>query len=308
MITVSQLERIVRQSGLTAVGVSSPVLNHKYAARFQTWLKNKLNAEMYWMAKDPVGRIDIRKRFPWVKAVIVVLDKYHTDTCFDRNPKIARYAMSKDYHLVVTEKLQKTLDALKAVDNRMFGKIFVDTGAILEKAYAEQAGLGWIGKNGLLIAENIGSFCFIGVLLVNREFPLSEKVPNKCGSCNLCMERCPTGAIIKPGLIDTRKCISYLTVEKRGAFSKSQNYLIGSWLFGCDVCQDVCPYNLKRTVETAEEEMLDSRERFSMPLEEWGRMCEGAFTRLFDETPLKRLKYEQFKRNVAAVRLAFNDR
>ena len=301
MITIGEVEKAIHRAGLSAVGISKPALERKYLARYRIWIDQNYNAGMSWTTREPELRANILNRFPWVKSVVVVLDNYFKEIRLGANPMFASYARGEDYHRVVTEKLLKTLTELKAIDNTTTGKIFVDSGAIMEKAFAEQAGLGWIGKNGLLIGENIGSFCFIGVLLLNKQLPAARRVPGECGKCEICIEKCPTGAIISPGLIDARKCISYLTVEKRGRFSKDEKKLLNNWLFGCDICQECCPYNQRWAKETEEVRYSSAQQRYDCSLQKWDSIDKNDFMMMFRDTPVLRLKFSRFRRNIEAL-------
>lgn len=306
MISRKILTQIIKQSGLSAFGISQPALEEKYISRYKEWLGRKFNADMIWTEKNHAERMNIRKRFPWVRSVLVVLDNYFKENNLGNNPKISCYARGEDYHIVVAEKLQKVLSVLINIEKKIKGKIFVDCGAVLEKAYAEQAGLGWIGKNGLLIGEDIGSFCFIGVLLLNQDIQPSVNGVEKCGDCKLCVDNCPNGAIVSPGLIDVRKCISYLTIEKKGEFSEKESHSLNNWLFGCDMCQEVCPYNQMWAVITDEERYQDI-DQFDLSLREWKNVDLEKYDELFEKTPIKRLKYKRLQRNINALDKTYNN-
>jgi len=302
MISFDQIQDFVRREGFVAAGISKPIVADIYTNRLGEWLESGYHADMSWMERSPGIRSDLQAHFPWARSVLVVADSYYSETHFsEKSLCFSKYAFGVDYHKIVTEKLQNILNSLIKVDRNMMGKIYVDTGPILEKAFAEQAGLGWIGKNSNFIVNNVGSFCFLGILILNIALESSPVVKNRCGNCTKCLDACPTGAIIKPGAVDSRKCISYLTIEKKGAFSDREAKLLNNWLYGCDICQEVCPWNKKWSSKTREIRYLDRISRLDRSRDEWLKLTAEEFDCLFNNSSLKRLKYERFRRNLMAL-------
>jgi len=257
---------------------------------------------MEWMKRTKEDRVDIRKRFQWVKSVLVVLDNYFSCPISAKNGlKFSIYSMGQDYHTIVEKKLRSVLSGIKDIDNRIKGKIYVDIGPLMEKAYAEQAGLGWIGKNGMFIGNEIGSYCFIGVLLLSEKIKTSEMAVNRCGSCALCIDRCPAEAIIEPGLIDSNRCISYLTIEKKGDFSDREAALLNKWVYGCDICQKVCPWNRKWAKTTHDSRYIDRKDAIRQYIDLGNNGNMDKFNTVFKNTSLERLKYERMRRNIWAA-------
>lgn len=301
MITSAQIASIMNRQ-FTAFGTSRPSLGEKYVSRYRTWLERGYSADMDWIVTSAADRQDVRRRFPWVKSVLVGLDNYYSPPLqASRRLRFSRYALGIDYHILVREKLKTALTQIRNIDPKVMGRVSVDTGPIMEKAYAEQAGLGWIGKNGVFIATNIGSYCFIGTILLSVELPAMSVAENRCGGCTECLERCPTGAIVAPGMIDARRCLSYLTVEKRGDFSENEVQKLSGWVYGCDVCQEVCPWNIKWQQRTSERRYIEKREAILDYIELGKKINMDKFETVFGNSAVERLKYERLKRNVKAA-------
>lgn len=302
MISAEQIRTVVFKEGFAAQGFSDPVLKPANIIHFKKWINAGYQAEMQWMERNIEQRLDIRKRFPWVKSVLTVADNYfnHFDVPL-HNPRISRYALGRDYHEIVKKKLLHILSALEEIETGIIGKVYVDTGPLLERAFAAQAGLGWVGKNSSLIVNDIGSYCFLGVLILNIPAKQSKQIKKLCGNCTKCIEACPTGAILEPGLIDSRKCISYLTIEKKGDFTSREVQLLNNWLFGCDVCQECCPWNQKWGKKTGETRYIDRLSIIERSLSEWLEITEEEFKILFANSSVKRLRFDRFRRNLLAL-------
>ncbi len=302
MISAEQIRTIVFKEGFAAYGFSDPVLRPAHTMHFKKWINAGYQADMQWMERNIDRRLDMRKRFPWVKSILMVADNY-----FNRidvplnNPRISRYALGGDYHEIVKKKLLNILSALEEMEPGIVGKVYVHTGPVLERAFAAQAGLGWIGKNSSLIVNDVGSYCFLGGLILNVQAKQSNETEKLCGNCTKCIEACPTGAIIEPGLIDSRKCISYLTIEKKGDFTSREAQLLNNWLFGCDVCQECCPWNQKWAKNTNETKYIDRLSIIERSLNEWLEITEEEFKRLFTNSSVKRLRFDRFRRNLLAL-------
>jgi epoxyqueuosine reductase len=273
----------------------------------------------YLAALDEAGqfkRASLRKTMPWARSVIVCAANYNTDQPYSTADKdasrgwIARYAWSReDYHDSVLRKLREVEAALRAAHGsaaaagdsptpELTTRCYVDTGPVVERIYAKYAGIGWSGKNTCLINQKMGSWLFLGVILTSLELPPDTPAPDRCGSCTRCIDACPTQAIVAPHELDANLCISYLTIEKRGAIPEQLRHGMGRYVFGCDICQDVCPWNRKAPVTSAAE--FQPREGLVNPALEWlASMNEEEFRKVFRGSPIRRTKRQGLRRNAA---------
>jgi epoxyqueuosine reductase len=229
------------------------------------------------------------------KSIISVLINYYSGSPkkSTQPPKISRYALSHDYHGVLRDKLHVLLKLIQKEFELVEGRAFVDSAPILEKAWAVRSGLGWIGKNSLLINPKLGSYIFIGELIVDLEVkPSIPEIRNHCGTCTRCIDACPTGAIVSPSVIDSRKCISYLTIEKKSALTHEELKMLNGWCFGCDICQEVCPWNSKINISKCEE-LIPKQEILSLSPEEIQSISNEKFKMIFKNTPLIRSGWER---------------
>lgn len=290
--------------GFIACGITRPIYNVNAVKHLLNWLNNNYNAGMNYFLNNLEKRIDISNFYPEAKSVVVVLINYFSgEMAFDDSiPKISKYALGYDYHFVISEKLKILLNTLKEkFSPEIDGKIFVDTSPILEKTLAVQAGLGWIGKNCLLINPRYGSYVFIGGVVLNVELiydsPFTE---NYCGNCDLCLKACPTNALVYPYVLDARKCISYLTIENKDDLPKEYKEKFNGYIYGCDICQDVCPWN-KNLPLSKEPLFRPNEELLKLKKEDWLSLDEEKFNKLFKKSSVKRIKYKGFKRNLNFV-------
>jgi epoxyqueuosine reductase len=308
--------------GFSAVGVTSLGAN-PHAAELDAWLRAGHGATMTYLNRQAEKRKDPRQIMPEGRCAVVTLTNYYHG-CDDpaamprglapANPgtkprgsreaaRIAQYAWSTDYHAVIEPRLEHLADAIRVAAPGARTRCYVDAGPVPERELAQLAGLGWIGKNMMLIHPRIGSFTFIGVVLTDA--PLAVDPPfttDHCGTCRRCLDACPTAAFVAPGVLDARRCISYLTIEHRGSFDATQSAMLGEWLFGCDVCQDVCPWNEKFAVPTADA-ALGGRDDLRAPdVAALGADDGAEFDRRFGDTALARAGAAGMRRNVAALR------
>ncbi|MGA1204650.1 MAG: tRNA epoxyqueuosine(34) reductase QueG [Opitutales bacterium] len=287
------LRDLATELGLAPVGVVGlPAdLRREY---YNGWLQQGKQGEMAWMARDPERRTHPEQVLPEARCVLAFgLNYYQPEP--PRRGRIAKYALGKDYHKVMTNKLKRIcawLQELGAVN-----RPYVDTGPLLEKPLAAAAGLGWQGKNTMLLNGDHGQWLFLGFILTSYPFPPDEAQSDRCGTCTRCIEACPTGAITGPYQLDARKCISYLTIEHKGPIPEPYRELIGDHLYGCDDCLDVCPWN-KWAQPTAEAAFA---ERPYPDLREMLALDEDSFNRIFAGSPIRRLKRSRFLRNVCVV-------
>ena len=265
---------------------------------FQWWLEQGFNGEMKYLERNLDKRTNPALLVPGAKSVIVVLANYFPkQRPKTKHYKISKYAITSDYHYVIKEKLRKLLKIINEKIQPTNGRAFTDSAPLLEQALAVRAGLGWIGKNSLLITKK-GSYFFIGELLIDLE--LAYDVPftkNFCGNCTACIDACPTNAIIEPKVVDARRCISYLTIEKRGEFE--QPVELSGWIFGCDICQEACPWN-KKAIVTQIPEFTPKKEILELSDKTLESLTKPEFKKIFKHTPVERTGYKGIIRNIKA--------
>ena len=308
-ITALQVKQLAQDCGFELAGVA-PAMPSEDFGRFQEWRKNGFAGEMGYLT-DRRGdlRADPRNLLPTAQSIVCVGKLYntphpHTGQIPDADTKrgwISRYAWGADYHDVLRQGLERLVRRIQEQHEEPFDwKICVDTAPLLERSYAQSAGLGWIGKNTCLINQQQGSWFFLGELLVSIALEPDTPPPNRCGTCTRCIDACPTAALISDGdggwTLDARACISYLTIEKRGEIEEALAKKIGSHVFGCDICQDVCPWN-RRAPVTVDGSFEPSW--FAPPLPSLAELAEDDFRRIFSSSPIRRAKYSGLMRNVA---------
>jgi epoxyqueuosine reductase len=291
--------------GFLDCGITTSDSPENAALHLSDWIRNGYHGEMKYMEEHADLRADPGKLVSWARSIIVVLQNYYTSSQQEDHtaPIIARYAYGQDYHSVIEKKLKKLLDFIQTEIHSCQGRIFIDTSAVLEKSLAQRAGLGWRGKNSLLISKKSGSFFFIGGIITDLELEYNQ-IPGKdyCGNCRLCVDACPTGALVQPYVLDARKCISYLTIENRiGGLPAELKGRFQNRILGCDVCQEVCPWN-RRAVPHNEPGLKPNPELLEMSRNEWYALDEKKFTYLFKDTPFERLKYKGLIRNLDFVK------
>lgn len=305
-MTSSDIQKLARQCGFELAGVARarPTDDRD---RYHQWIAAGYAGAMgYLTGHRACVRDDPSQLLPSARSIICVGKLYNTpwpySTCLDDHECawISRYAWGEDYHLVLRRGLQHLQALLREHVSAAFeSRICVDTAPLLERSYARQAGLGWIGKNTCLINQPLGSWFFLGELLVSLEIEADPPPPDRCGTCTRCIDACPTGALVPVGqryTVDSRRCISYFTIELRGAVPEDQRTGIGPHIFGCDICQDVCPWN-RRAPVTIDPEFQPRH--FAPPLEKLAAMREDEFRSLFQGTPVTRSRYSGFLRNIA---------
>ncbi|MEO0145114.1 MAG: tRNA epoxyqueuosine(34) reductase QueG [candidate division WOR-3 bacterium] len=285
----------ILESGFDLVGITDIYIPEYIKSAFLNWINKGFYADMDYMKNNLEKRLNLKKVWENVRSVIVVGKNYYKSVQY-KDYKISIYALSKDYHKVMKKKLLKIFKELSKELNFNF-KIYVDTGPILEKVFAQKAGLGWQGKNSILINPKLGSYIFLSVILVDIELkPDKPFMYDFCGKCNNCILACPTNAILNNRTVDANKCISYWTIEYKGDEIKIE---YNDWVFGCDVCQVVCPWNNK-AIETdwKEFKVLDV---LNYSLVELLNLTEDEYNKLFQGMPIKRANYKRFKRNIMHI-------
>jgi epoxyqueuosine reductase len=289
--------------GFSYCGISKADFLHEEAPRLEAWLKNGMHGEMSYMQNHFDMRLDPRLLVPGSKSVVSFLFNYFPDPKFAPAPgalKISKYAWGEDYHVVVKDKLKMLLQRFISHVGQVEGRAFVDSAPVLDKAWARKGGLGWIGKNANLINKRQGSFFFIAELIIDLELEADGPVKDHCGTCRACIDACPTDAIVEPYVIDGSKCISYFTIELKRELEKEWAARMDDWLFGCDVCQDVCPWNRFSVVNN--EPRFSPREKLlNMTAGEWKDLTEEVFVELARRSPLKRKGLEGLRQNAALL-------
>lgn len=307
MVTLAaRIKEKAIELGFVAAGIAPAMELADEGERLRSWLAAGFQGNMAWLEREPDKRSDPRLLFPGARSVVVVLQNYYTDHDHPDDPargKVSRYAWGDDYHDVMRAKLNEMLAWIKAEVPGCDGKACVDTAPIMDKAWAVRTGLGWIGKHSNLITTHVGSWVFIGEIILNIDLDHdTEIVTDHCGTCTACLEACPTGAIVQPYVVDSQRCISYATIELRneelpGEIAANLN----GWLYGCDICQDVCPWNRfeKPTAEAAFEPRLGET---SIDLDTLSAMEHDEYVARFRRSAMKRTKLTGLKRNAAALK------
>jgi len=292
-----------KQIGFNLVGFAKAENLEKESEHLQQWLDNNYQADMDYMERNFDKRKNVREILPAAKSVISLgLNYYQTDQ-YSRNEKVgkvSRYAWGKDYHLIIWAMLDELEEELTKVDSAIQFISYVDTGPLMDKAWAVRAGLGWLGKHTNIINREIGSWFFIANIITNLEFKYSKPIADFCGNCTACLDACPTQAIVQEYVIDANKCISYLTIENRDEISEDFKGKFDHWLFGCDICQDVCPWDQKFPVESLVNDFHPQNKE--LDLNEIIEMSEKKFKEKFRISPIKRAKLNGLKRNASFLK------
>ncbi len=304
-VTSAAIKDRARAEGFNKVGIVSAVALDDERRRLQEWLARGYHATMSWMARDVEKRVSPREIFPEARSVVVVALNYYTPHQHEENSatgKVSRYAWGDDYHDVVTQKLRAVLAWIKEQEPRAEGKVCVDIQPVMDKAWAVRAGLGWIGKHSNVITPEYGSWVFIGELFLNLELDYDdERIEDHCGTCTLCIDACPTAAITEPYVVDSNKCISYATIELRSPeLPASIEENLSGWMYGCDICQDVCPWNRFEQV-TAEPRFAPREGNVNAELRDIVELDHESYVERFRGSAMKRAKLSGLQRNARAL-------
>jgi epoxyqueuosine reductase len=289
--------------GFSAIGITQAVSLAEEAENLSEWLRKKYHAGMKWMENESGKRTDPRSVLPGARSVVCVGMNYYSPEQHSMDPeagKISRYAWGDDYHEIVSERLNVLLEFIKSEVPSVVGKFYVDTGPVMDKAWAVRAGIGWMGKHTNIINRTYGSWIFLGELILDIVLKYDEPIMDLCGTCTACIDACPTQAIVQPYVLDSNKCISYLTIEHRDELPKGLIPKFHNWIFGCDICQDVCPWN--RFQKETEEPLFRPRMKNIAPvLADVAALSQEEFSRQFHRSPVKRTKQSGLVRNANAV-------
>jgi epoxyqueuosine reductase len=295
-----KVKAIAIELGFDEVGIAKAEALTEDAARLEKWLLKGFQGEMKYLENHFDMRVDPTKLVPGAKSVITLLFNYFPEKIQDNSsPKIAKYAYGKDYHLVIRQKLNEFLFNIKESIGQVEGRGFVDSAPVLERSWAAKSGLGWIGKNGNLINKKKGSFFFLATLITDLELQPDNPLPQDyCGTCTKCIDACPTQAILPNKTLLANQCISYFTIELKSAtLPDNLAAKANNWVFGCDICQDVCPWN-RFSKPHNHPELAPKNEIISFSLNDWMSLDESSFKKIFKESPLSRTKWKGIQRNL----------
>ncbi len=287
-----------KRLGFMSCGISKAGFLEEEAPRLEQWLKANMHGEMQYMENHFDKRLDPTKLVEGSKSVIsLLLNYYPSETQNKDSYKISKYAYGTDYHFVIKDKLKELLYSIQTEIGEVHGRAFVDSAPVLDKAWAVKSGLGWMGKHSNVLSKKAGSFYFIAELIIDLDLEYDTPVTDHCGSCTACIDACPTQAIVEPYKVDGSKCISYFTIELKEAIPTSVKGSFDDWMFGCDVCQDVCPWN--RFSTSHKEPLFDPNPKLlSYTKKDWEEITQEVFSEIFKKSAVKRTKYSGLQRNI----------
>lgn len=300
--TTQFVKKLARELGFSYCGIAKAGFLEEEAPKLEEWLRRGYHGKMSYMENHFDKRLDPRQLVPGAKSVISLLYNYYPekDLAKQNNFKIAKYAYGEDYHFVIKDKLKEMLHRLQEKTGQIVGRAFVDSAPVMERAWAKRAGLGWIGKNSLLLNRSMGSFFFLAGLIVDLELEYDGPIKDYCGTCTACMDACPTGAIPEPAVVDGSRCISYFTIELKEEIPEQASGKFENWIFGCDICQDVCPWN--RFAQPHDEpRFLPYPDLEKMQTQDWIELTEEVFQKIFRKSAVKRAGFKGLKRNIRFI-------
>ena len=287
-----------KRIGFLSCGISKVEFLEDEAPRLENWLNKQMHGKMSYMENNFDKRLNPILLVDDAKSVIsLLLNYYPSEIQNEDSYKISKYAYGQDYHFVIKEKLKELLHFIQTEIGEVSGRAFVDSAPVLDKAWAAKSGLGWRGKNSNLLTKQVGSFYFIAELIVDLDLEYDHATTDHCGSCTACLDACPTEAIVAPYVVDGSKCISYFTIELKENIPQEMKGKFDDWAFGCDVCQDVCPWN-KFSKAHSEPLFNPNSEMLSFSKKEWKEITDDVFKKIFKNSAVKRTKLEGFKRNI----------
>ncbi len=293
------IKSLATKLGFMYCGISKAGFLEEEAPKLEKWLKMGLHGQMTYMENHFDMRLDPTKLVPGAKSVVSLVYNYYpqNDLAKDGEFKIAKYAYGQDYHFVIKDKLYEFMSEIHEQIGEVSGRLFVDSAPVMERQWAQKSGIGWLGKNSLLLNKKSGSFFFLAELVLDLELLPDGPVTDHCGTCTACIDACPTEAITQPYVIDANKCISYLTIELKDQIPSDFAGKFNDWIFGCDICQDVCPWN--KFSKPHQEPLFEPHAQLAgMTKIEWKEITEDLFNQLFKKSAVKRTKLEGLKRNI----------
>lgn len=302
-MTPLEISQFIKQEsialGFLSCGISKARFLEEEAPRLENWLKSNMQGEMSYMENHFDKRLDPRKLVEGCKSIISLSFNYYPeDQQRTDSYKISKYAYAEDYHEVIKRKLNTLIKKIQDKIGDIHARSFVDSAPVMDKVWAKESGLGWIGKHSNLISKSHGSFFFLAEILIDIECEYDQAFQtDHCGTCTKCIDACPTDAIVSPYIVDGSKCISYYTIELKKEFDSNMNLKFDDWIFGCDVCQDVCPWN-RFSIPHQHQEFMIKEEIKNFSKKDWEEITEESFKVIFKNSPIKRSKYEGFKRNI----------
>ncbi len=298
-----KVKRYATELGFDFCGIAKADFLGEEAPRLEEWLKRNYHGKMAYLEQNFDKRLDPRKLVPGAKSVVSLIYNYFPSKIHEHNngPKIAKYAYGQDYHFVIKKKLKELTRKITEEIGAVEGRAFVDSAPVHERAWAAKSGLGWIGKNSLLLNREMGSFFFLAELIIDMELTPDGPMKDYCGTCTACQDACPTDAIPEPYVVDGSKCISYLTIELKDDLPSEFKNQMEGWAFGCDICQDVCPWN--RFAKPHNEPKFQPQGWEHLENSEWEDMTEEVFNTIFKKSPVKRTKFKGLQRNIQFIQL-----
>lgn len=295
------VKQLALEEGFDFCGVSKAEFLEQEAPRLENWLNQHMQGEMAYMANHFDKRLDPRKLVPEAKSVISLLLNYFPAQQIESGgPKISRYAYGRDYHKVLKQRMKRLVERLKTEIGDFNGRIFVDSAPVMDKVWAAKSGIGWIGKHSNLINKQMGSYLFVAEIICDLEIEPDVPINDYCGTCTKCIDACPTDAIVAPYVVDGSKCISYYTIELKNAIPTEAKGKLENWMFGCDICQEVCPWN--RFSEPTKVADFEPRQHTKLSQQDWEEITEEVFNKVTEGTPLRRAGFEGIKRNLGFLK------
>ena len=296
------IKKLAKEIGFSSCGISKARFLKEEEKKFENWLKQGNQGTMSYLERNFDKRLNPKKLVPGSKSVISLTFNYFPPRKnLEKNSFIiSKYAYGKDYHFVIKKKLKNLFSLIKEKIGNIEGRVFVDSAPIHERVWAKISGLGWIGKNSLLLNKKMGSYFFLAEIICDLELEYDTPVTDHCGTCTKCIDACPTNAITQAQVIDANKCISYLTIENKNEIPPELSKSFNNYIFGCDICQDVCPWN-KFSKPHDEKEFLPNDEVSNFSNKDWEELTHDTFNRIFKNSAIKRTRFEGLKRNIKAV-------
>ena len=296
------IKKLAKEIGFSSCGISKARFLKEEEKNFENWLKQGNQGTMSYLERNFDKRLNPQKLVPGSKSVISLTFNYFPPRKILKKNSfiISKYAYGKDYHFVIKKKLKTLFSLIKKKLGNIEGRVFVDSAPIHERAWAKISGLGWIGKNSLLLNKKMGSYFFLAEIICDLELEYDTPVTDHCGTCTKCIDACPTNAITKAQVIDANKCISYLTIENKNEIPSELSKSFNNYIFGCDICQDVCPWN-KFSKPHNEKEFLPNDEVSNFSNKDWEELTHDTFNRIFKNSAIKRTRFKGLKRNIKAI-------